>query len=315
MLAPSLGWTRSLDRQKAQIEAEASAAPDNNPGAASLLPGFEATGDPDAPVIPALGDRASDWASDSMTGWCDEDPGIDLGGLGHLDCARLVPNEDPSLRVVAVGNSHTDQWTAALVPIAREEGWDLTIVRRPACFYTSVADNYSEACKTWMAQADAFLEDWAPDALVIQSTFTSHDGTRETVRGGTEDQVARWTGRGALVLGIRDNPRFRESHEECELRTGQASCSFEHVAASTPDPTASWESAHPGYVAIDMNDVVCPDGSCPSIIGGVYTYVDDNHVTATYLRTAAPQLEERLDAGIARARTAQEAASSAKPAG
>ncbi|GAA1734035.1 acyltransferase family protein [Brachybacterium phenoliresistens] len=292
IIGPSVGWARVLDQQQERFAAQA--APADNPGARVLAEGYVAAGDPDAPVVPALGARTSDWASDEMTGWCDEEPGMDIGGLAHLDCAHLVAPEEPTRRVVAVGNSHTDQWMAALIPIAQRQDWDLVIVRRPACFFTSAEDNPAADCDAWLGQAEAFIARHDPDAVLIQSTFTTRDGTQEVIREGTEAQVSRWTEGGATVLGIRDNPRFATSHEECELSTKAESCSFEHVAATTPDPTAGWEESHPGYAAIDMNDVICPEGRCPSIIGNVYVYLDDNHITATYARSAAPQLEDRL---------------------
>ncbi|MDN6170664.1 MAG: hypothetical protein L0J11_11395 [Micrococcaceae bacterium] len=41
-------------------------------------------------------------------------------------------------------------------------------------------------------------------------------------------------------------------------------------------------------------DWFCPDGRCEPVIGGVITYFDTAHITATYARTLAPQLNDRL---------------------
>ena len=41
-------------------------------------------------------------------------------------------------------------------------------------------------------------------------------------------------------------------------------------------------------------DWFCPDGRCEPVIGGVITYFDTAHITATYAQTLAPQLGARL---------------------
>ena len=49
-----------------------------------------------------------------------------------------------------------------------------------------------------------------------------------------------------------------------------------------------------GYPLIDFTDLFCREGRCPAIIGNVFVYVDSHHITATYMRTLAPMLQERL---------------------
>ena len=41
-------------------------------------------------------------------------------------------------------------------------------------------------------------------------------------------------------------------------------------------------------------DWFCPDGTCEPVIGGVITYFDTAHITATYAQTLAPQFDASL---------------------
>ena len=50
---------------------------------------------------------------------------------------------------------------------------------------------------------------------------------------------------------------------------------------------------------VDMTDVLCPLSRCRAVIGGVVTYFDTEHLTATFVHTATPILAERIDAALA----------------
>jgi hypothetical protein len=49
---------------------------------------------------------------------------------------------------------------------------------------------------------------------------------------------------------------------------------------------------------LDMADALCDPEQCPAVVGNVLVYLDDNHVTATYMRSMAPMVEERLDQAL-----------------
>jgi hypothetical protein len=50
----------------------------------------------------------------------------------------------------------------------------------------------------------------------------------------------------------------------------------------------------PDVVALDLNDHICTDHTCPAVVGGVVVYFDGSHLTATYARTLAPYLAPAL---------------------
>ena len=43
-----------------------------------------------------------------------------------------------------------------------------------------------------------------------------------------------------------------------------------------------------------MNDLLCDDGTCSPVVGGVLVYRDHHHLTRTYVMTLAPYLEQQL---------------------
>jgi hypothetical protein len=45
---------------------------------------------------------------------------------------------------------------------------------------------------------------------------------------------------------------------------------------------------------VDPTPIVCPDGTCPALIGGEIVRRDDDHLTASFARAAAPALEAML---------------------
>jgi hypothetical protein len=49
---------------------------------------------------------------------------------------------------------------------------------------------------------------------------------------------------------------------------------------------------------IDMNDQICSTPSCGVIRNGVVVFTDDNHLTASFSRSVAPVLGDRLVAAV-----------------
>ena len=49
---------------------------------------------------------------------------------------------------------------------------------------------------------------------------------------------------------------------------------------------------------VDLKDMYCPDGVCSPVVGNIYVYLDDNHVSKTYGTTMAQKVFRRaIDSG------------------
>jgi len=59
------------------------------------------------------------------------------------------------------------------------------------------------------------------------------------------------------------------------------------------NPLDQLEGTFTGLSILDMTDLICDGSSCPGIIGNVYVYLDDNHLSSTYTRSMADALSER----------------------
>ena len=49
---------------------------------------------------------------------------------------------------------------------------------------------------------------------------------------------------------------------------------------------------------LDLTEYLCPggrDAPCPGVLGNVYVYMDDNHISRTYVQSLRPVFEELWD--------------------
>ena len=126
-------------------------------------------------------------------------------------CTRTV--EEPQRRIVVVGDSHVQQLAGALVPIADRHGWQLTVIARGACPFSTVSEVVVDEpdCLAWGDAAAAEIADLRPDAVVTLASRDVRAGLTERTPAGF---VARWQQLAQLgipVLAIRDNPRFDDA--------------------------------------------------------------------------------------------------------
>ena len=50
---------------------------------------------------------------------------------------------------------------------------------------------------------------------------------------------------------------------------------------------------------LDVNDLVCPDGYCAPVLGGVVTFFDHGHLSATFAATLEPEVTAAMEQRIA----------------
>jgi peptidoglycan/LPS O-acetylase OafA/YrhL len=261
------------------------------PGALAL-----AAGDPEpAPLLPPPVSVTDDWVR--IERWdC-----VPMTRFPMDACTR--PVEAPQRRIVVVGDSHAQQLSGALVPIADRHGWQLTVIARGACPFSTASEVVPDEadCLAWGDAAAAEIADLRPDAVV---TLASRD-----VRAGLTEQtppgfVARWQQLAQLgipVLAIRDNPRFDRSMPDCVPSPGvqqpgddpaAALCGVERAAVYAPEPPwTHLPDVPPDVRFLDIADRVCGPDLCPAVIGNVLVYLDDNHLTASYATSMGPLVE------------------------
>ena len=240
------------------------------------------------------------------------------------DCQAGFDDEDPSqwcaygpeearATVVITGDSHSLNWFPALERPAEERGWRLVVLSKSACAFTGVlvsrdGEPYDECLKWNRAVVDEIAR-IEPDLLFTSSSVMGspyekeegEDSRRVMARGMVElwDEVNE---AGVPVLAVRDTPRVGDDVLEC-------------LATNTADPapcdravTEAMKTSDPQELAvanaqdawlIDLTDRFCVGGTCSTVIGNVLVYRDSHHITQTYSRLLAEDLEARMDEALA----------------
>ncbi len=281
------------DRRALEIAASADR---NNPGAAVLLPGFRYGGAPDAETIPVI--TGEPYAKPGLGTPCP--PALGIGERYRQWCFDTVPDPEPAATMLVIGNSHVHQWIPAVQRLAERNDWRVVTYIRGNCLYglpgEQVADH--EACARWLEGTDPVVDAVDPDLVLVQGT-RSTDENEEQFTPGMEQRIRGLAERGVQVVALRDNPRFDFVPARCaaEHGAGAPACTASHVILD-PDSPLDPVAASPRVSMVDLGDLVCPDGTCTPVIGNVFTYWDNNHLTVEYVRTLAPMFAERVEAAL-----------------
>ncbi|MFC5995361.1 acyltransferase family protein [Pseudonocardia hispaniensis] len=266
----------------------------DHPGASALLADFSYSGAPEVSALPPMVAVAEDWAR--MDDWeCTPLPAFPA--LDRCD----QPVESPTRRIVLVGDSHAQQYAAALIPIAEERGWQLTSIARGACPFSTASevDPEDQDCVAWNEAAAEEIAHLRPDAVFTLATRDVRAGLTEQTPPGFVEQWRRMNDLGIPVLAVRDNPRFDHSPPEClqQLGRGAQECGVARDEVLAPVPPYALLPQVPANVRfLDFSDLLCDDRFCPAEVGNVLVYMDSNHVSASYTASMAPMIGQRIDA-------------------
>jgi peptidoglycan/LPS O-acetylase OafA/YrhL len=298
VLVVALAWqgTAAL-----HVDQEAALGDPAHPGARALLSDEEVE---PAPFLPSAMAVTEDWVR-----------------IEHWDCAPMAAfpmdvcalppavadgaeePDPPARRIVVVGDSHAQQLTGALLPLAREHNWQLIAMVRGACPFSTASEVVpGEAeCLAWNAAAADEITALRPDAVVTLATRDARVGQTEQTPTGFVEQWRRLEAQGIPVLALRDNPRFDHSVPDCvQTRPDDVDgCGADRAAIYAPTPPWTDLPDLPANVAfVDIADAVCDAERCSPVIGNVLVYMDDNHLTATYSTSMADLLAGQIQEGL-----------------
>lgn len=223
--------------------------------------------------------------------------------------------DDADLDVALIGDSQAAQWLPALEAIAQKEQWRIHTYFKSRCTLTTATiqaqgsrrDTY-QACLTWNHDLNVELVgENRPDVVITSSApqFIVSDGEPAPVRvrldawpRGLANAWGRLSNEGIPVVAIVGTPAAGIDVPGCvsqNLSSLQA-CAIDRASAVSIQPDVVLEAARglPNVTVIDMNDLICPQTLCAPVIGGILVYRDDRHLTATYARSLARPLWDRL---------------------
>jgi len=265
------------------------------PGAKARLPGFVYEGAPDVAPVPSPVALPDDWA------WIDNCAESPRGA--ELQVCKNTLSAPAEKTLVIVGDSHPTQFIAAIEPVAQRRNWQLVIMSRGSCPFSteSEIDPNDQACRDWNAAAAEEILDLRPDAVFTAATRDVRVGLTERTPPGYVAQWWKIESAGIPVLAVRDNPRYDYAPSECaELRGADAPECNPPRSEFYPEepPYVLLDDVPPNVSFLDFSDFYCDESVCPPVIGNVLVYLDDNHVGATYLSTMDTIVEHAIDAAL-----------------
>ncbi|WP_020498081.1 acyltransferase family protein [Sciscionella marina] len=296
-LVPTLvlagGW-QLLSQQEIKKSQLADASDPNYPGARAQQPGFQYAGDEQPEIRPSLISLPNDWAVVRQR-QCTPSA-LDK----ELSICKSPTNGKPSKRVVIVGDSHAQQFIAPLNDISKRRNWQLVSMLKGACPFSTKSEDApgDRSCVNFNKAAEREIVKMHPDAVITLASRNVQKGLTESTPPGFAEQWRRLGKAGIPVLAVRDTPRFSFSPPNCVQAKGKdnPSCGAvrkEYLADKPPYEKVKNLPENTDF--LDFSNYLCTDTVCPPVIGNVYVYLDDNHPSATYLRTMAPIWESAID--------------------
>ncbi|HEY7595911.1 MAG TPA: acyltransferase family protein [Actinophytocola sp.] len=286
LLAMAGGWQLYGKQQAAS-----SAVSADNP----LYPGAQALRDgrllpvrkaKPAPAYVALGD---DWiVNDSAT----------CTSSARNAELRICPTAEPApvKRIVLIGESHAEQFLGALRPYAQTRHWQVLSMLRGGCPFAlppGPPTDLDAGCVRRNRDAIAEIVEMRPDAVVTVGSREVRRGLTENIPSGYVEAWRQLAAHDIPVIALRDNPRFTRPPVTCVQNKGAdaPACATPraHLYAD-PNPFDTLPNRPEGVYFVDTSDYFCDASTCPPVIGNVIVYMDDNHISGTYMATVAPAL-------------------------
>jgi peptidoglycan/LPS O-acetylase OafA/YrhL len=233
-------------------------------------------------------------------------------GETMTEARRCLYGTDGDPVVMLVGDSKAVQWEPALQIIAERSGWQLQVMAKSGCAF-STADQIRKgarytACREWNDAAMAVILEVQPDLILVSNLArqgiepTDPDDARQdrqTMANGYAERWSELTALGFEVAVILDNPNPMTEVYECVAQNRQqpSVCTFDLVEAvsfsGAESQTAALASVGSGVGVIDLTPYICPE-DCPPVIGGVLVYRQSSHLTRTYVESLVPMLADGL---------------------
>jgi peptidoglycan/LPS O-acetylase OafA/YrhL len=217
----------------------------------------------------------------------------------------------PRSTVVLFGDSHAAQWFPALQEIADAQHWRLATIIKPGCTALSIREDVTpqmeRVCEEWRRAAIGDIEELRPE-LVILTSASRHPGAGGKMiqdtrvwEQGARDTFAALARQGAKVRFIRDTPHADYDVPGCLAQAewdGHTQCPAP-VSAAALSPgiyAAEARAAHAfGNVKVlDFSDRMCGTDRCYLEAGGQVILRDGDHLAASYSRSLAAVLFQRL---------------------
>lgn len=222
------------------------------------------------------------------------------------DC--IYGDKEAETTVILFGGSHSEPWLVPLDELGKEHGFKVVPFVRQACpMVLDTADTVSPECAEWSRNAFKKIVEINPDLAI--STATRPEGRAGEGSPGPDivpfSYATVWEELNANdipFLGLRDNPWVfsREGAHmdpnECMVAGNdiEACSTLRSTVFGEGDPMTQFLFPENKQWGLDTADWYCEEELCPPIIGNVYVYRDQNHVSNAFAASTAPLLWAKL---------------------
>lgn len=289
-LTASKAWLQERDSQLAALASSAGSA--------------------DFPGAYALGQRERHYsyppvpASDLMSQFSGLDKGNCTGDLAlrHDQLAAMCGAERNGASgaplLMVIGDSHAGQSVAIYRQLAERSGANIMDLHLGGCTFPLEAEpGPSQECLTYNALIVDEILAQRPASVALMITQTDPVTNEEAVLTGLGEQIERITQAGIKVIGLRDNPRWKQNIYDCAQSSPEnlQSCSQPLSQKLSPrNPATEMLTNNPGLYGLDFTQQLCPDDLCVPVIGNIYVYMDDNHLSKAYATTLIEEAQRQL---------------------
>lgn len=225
-------------------------------------------------------------------------------GVGGREVRTCTFGPEGGTDVALVGDSHAQRLLPALKSLAEKHNWRLTTYLKGSCPFSAVAPvKYQSSCVEWNASVMERLKKNRPQYLLSMSSaglsYQKEAGETDAQAGarGAAEHFKTLEAAGVQVVPVVDNPQpgfARIDPPACVLQKGAGECTFEAKAALRPDSAREAAQLAGDVPVLDLTDLFCRDGQCPSVVGGVLVYRDGQHVIDVYAESMSPYIYQRL---------------------
>lgn len=238
-----------------------------------------------APLQPSV----SNFAQDTQGGFaCWRSKG------GPINPCSYGSTQPDAIRIALVGDSHAAMLLPALADVLTENNWNLTVYLGDGCRWQA---NLTGDCGAEIEKVQNIFLDGDPYSLIVTGASRKYGRTADAAQNFA-DQWSAVTARGTKVLAVADSPSVNADTISCLTRRGSNADTCEtgrDEALQNADLVLAAAALAPGVAVADMTDSYCTSDACPAVIGRVIVYRDaEAHVTATYIKSLAPQLADHV---------------------
>lgn len=216
-------------------------------------------------------------------------------------------------KVALVGNSHAGQWMPAVQNMADDNGWsvDTYVVNR--CAVNGMPQEFDaqssiEGCEELGGWVTGQIEEQDYD-LVISSNRQSVpiigydlENSMAPATKAYEKMLDQWADTGTSVAVIQDTPwpgatlgNVPDCIAENPEAHGKCSGDADEWIPEDPQAEAVENLDIPNVVSVDLNDQLCREDQCYSVVGGLVAYWDHSHLSETYASSLSDTLSRRMN--------------------